>query len=1457
MPSFALTPIANLSGSGSPNYLSGGYAADTITVSSTLYAVVASYEDDAIVVIDISDPHNPSKVGHLQGAGAPNYLDGVCGVKCAEISGTPYAFAVSNIDNGLVVIDLSTPATPALVTAVTGAGNPNYLDGAIGIDLMEISSNWYALITAKDDDCFSIYDVNTPATPTRTGGLSGAGAPNYLDGAHGVKGVTISGTEYALVTGFFDDSFIVIDISTPAAPSLSDTLTGAGTPNYLNGAHSIDVKQISSVWYAFVSGYYDDSLVAINITDPADISLADAISGEASPEYIGEPCNVGIVQMASGDYYALIAGYVTDAIITINVTDPTNMLFVSVTTGGGYPNHLGGIHGFAIYGYNLFAMGYNEDSFVVHELSEDGSYISMTSTATAGSSVTFELREAVTVSMVSSAQAISAVTLNLGLTEPDFSSQIGQPVFYPIRKVVMLDSDNAQHDISDYVKAYDRVLWQIEQDTKPNVFTANNTTIYLRNDDFEFDTDYASNYFITVLGRQQDGYLTPVIIKGGYYIDGAECLIDIFKGVITNIKVSTADNIALIDLQCVSRILRDTKCVNTGDQWTTQRLYGGYTIAYLDAPISEDDTNIPASDGGFSADFPPSGYIQIEDEIIYYGAMTDTHFVYCMRGRHNTSPASHDRAVGDTGERRKIFLTLDDGSDTDSRYFQFPLYPISQKSVANVTTSDGVVTVLDDRDIYLSIPEASKKLIAYVDYERGWLEFGGAPTDPSSVVATFKNVPHTIGYAQLAKTLLDNQGFDTSEIQDITLYDRMGNKVPYIYGRIKHAHYGGSQVSLANLRCQALARDDNYVYLAIGHYIIRWNDAQFEVVADLGSDYEIVKLGVDTNDNIYGIARPAYEEAADALEKGWVFCYDGSGVTFQTGQVAAYFPTRGRNIPLEAITSIPPDAGIQGAQWRNFSVDSDNACCWFLYNNGVTMGLGKVTFGGLVTYYPCSVEDDANMDFADSGDYIEFFYQTVTGGREYIWYDRLHKDSGTWAYIGSLKDRVYVSYRELTPMDAVYNSNDDKIYLNIIDANMEGDLWRGSNGWFYSFDKASATVTELLEYDDDYAHITKMSGGVYSDGYVYYVRGSELSIGQEIDDETPIDSATGHLWRIDNNVMADIGALAYRETSKTVHFIRESVKGISSPLVAQSDGTLFYVSCDATTRNTQRGYSFGRYSEHFNPVVRVADINDMSIWDVLSELATISGYELGVSRYGKVFLRPRVPDVTILTAGINDAVDVIPSGDTSAFPASGIIQIEQEVITYTGKTASSFTGCVRGDYDSTAIAHIANMTIWKIDHVIMNKDHDDRSRLASKEPNYLDIYNYIEVPFGDYRLIFDYQRAGEAWADSSEYKYGRKPLTIGNSFLTEDDYVVADAIGFRYYDQYAKRKGLIEAETVWQPQIDLGDVFTIYQPHRALMTYLITRIRRAEYWITDVKVSLFGRYKPAGYRRTIYDLEYS
>jgi len=83
-------------------------------------------------------------------------------------------------------------------------------------------------------------------------------------------------------------------------------------------------------------------------------------------------------------------------------------------------------------------------------------------------------------------------------------------------------------------------------------------------------------------------------------------------------------------------------------------------------------------------------------------------------------------------------------------------------------------------------------------------------------------------------------------------------------------------------------------------------------------------------------------------------------------------------------------------------------------------------------------------------------------------------------------------------------------------------------------------------------------------------------------------------------------------------------------------------------------------------------------------------YGWGTGLFGGVVI-PSVANQ--LNGAINNSVTTITVDSTTGFPATGRIDIDTELITYTGVTATTFTGCVRGANGSTAASHLDNAVV--------------------------------------------------------------------------------------------------------------------------------------------------------------------
>lgn len=78
---------------------------------------------------------------------------------------------------------------------------------------------------------------------------------------------------------------------------------------------------------------------------------------------------------------------------------------------------------------------------------------------------------------------------------------------------------------------------------------------------------------------------------------------------------------------------------------------------------------------------------------------------------------------------------------------------------------------------------------------------------------------------------------------------------------------------------------------------------------------------------------------------------------------------------------------------------------------------------------------------------------------------------------------------------------------------------------------------------------------------------------------------------------------------------------------------------------------------------------------------------------GMVGIRTVAAQKTALRTSILSSDTTIPVEDTSAFPSTGQIRIDEEVINYTGKTSNTFTGATRGYASTLATSHVTGAEV--------------------------------------------------------------------------------------------------------------------------------------------------------------------
>jgi len=188
--------------------LDGANGVATFVINASTYAIVASRDDDGVQLIDVSDPSAPVAVGSAtNGVDGFDELDMANGVATFVINASTYAIVGSWADNGVQLIDVSDPSAPVAVGSATdGVDGFDELNMPGGVATFVIGTSTYAIVASRDDDGVQLIDVSDPSAPVAVGSATdGVDGFDELDGPRGVATFVIGTSTYAIVAAQFDD----------------------------------------------------------------------------------------------------------------------------------------------------------------------------------------------------------------------------------------------------------------------------------------------------------------------------------------------------------------------------------------------------------------------------------------------------------------------------------------------------------------------------------------------------------------------------------------------------------------------------------------------------------------------------------------------------------------------------------------------------------------------------------------------------------------------------------------------------------------------------------------------------------------------------------------------------------------------------------------------------------------------------------------------------------------------------------------------------------------------------------------------------------------------------------------------------------------------------------------------------------------------------------------------------
>lgn len=215
-----------------------------------------------------------------------------------------FVYVPNSGNDRLVIFNVTSPGAFSQAGTVTNATTLNLINAAFK------SGNHCYLTSSEAGGRFAVVDVTTPATPTVAASVTGA---NYGPASM----VTVDGTHAYI--GRNDGHIAVVDISTPASPSF---------------VTSLDIDLTAASMFVdgttlYVAGGSGDQVVSIDISTPASPTLLDSFQ-----------CLDASDLVVDGDYLYVRGVYSECAIRAVDVTDPTDMLSIghigATGTSGGF-----------------------------------------------------------------------------------------------------------------------------------------------------------------------------------------------------------------------------------------------------------------------------------------------------------------------------------------------------------------------------------------------------------------------------------------------------------------------------------------------------------------------------------------------------------------------------------------------------------------------------------------------------------------------------------------------------------------------------------------------------------------------------------------------------------------------------------------------------------------------------------------------------------------------------------------------------------------------------------------------------------------------------------------------------------------------------------------------------------------------------------------------------------------
>ena len=246
------------------NYNLNGADALAITqVGGRQFLVVAGYNDNGLSLFEISTNGQLLHRVNVNNSLTTN-LNGPRDLEIAVVGTRTFLFVSADRDKGVSVYEIGVGGTLTNRDNINDTGGFNHkLDGAWGIDSIQIGEKTFLFVAGLNDDGVTVFEVGSNGSLTyRSSVVDADDAVNLeLDGALAIHVATFAGQTYLVVGSAIDDGISIFGVSPDG--NLTNLLNLDDTDNtgyQFDGVRSITSAILDNKAYLFVGGESDSGI---------------------------------------------------------------------------------------------------------------------------------------------------------------------------------------------------------------------------------------------------------------------------------------------------------------------------------------------------------------------------------------------------------------------------------------------------------------------------------------------------------------------------------------------------------------------------------------------------------------------------------------------------------------------------------------------------------------------------------------------------------------------------------------------------------------------------------------------------------------------------------------------------------------------------------------------------------------------------------------------------------------------------------------------------------------------------------------------------------------------------------------------------------------------------------------------------------------------------------------------